>query len=205
MGKSETDLYEKAQEESERAEELFGERDALKKQANEVKVNYQSSIDELKAEADDLAEKFKLVFQEASEAYESGDGALAKKLSIEGKEAQSECEVLNERVKDLIGKLQEELDELYAEADEKHEEAMICIQEAKQLRAEAKDKKRRRHIPYTSEPSKPHRSKVEPREHVDVYHYGKDAKKEGVTTHITDEGHVEWGKGADKIRRKKKH
>lgn len=60
-----------------------------------------------------------------------------------------------------------------------------------------------KHTPYTNEPSAPHTGKLGT-EHVNVYHYGEGGCKEGETKHQTDEGHIEWGRDAQKLRVQKK-
>lgn len=63
-----------------------------------------------------------------------------------------------------------------------------------------------KHTPYTSEPSKPHSSKAEPAEHVDIHHFGAGGKKDDSLTvpHVTDKGHVEYGRATDEWRKSKK-
>lgn len=63
-----------------------------------------------------------------------------------------------------------------------------------------------KHTPYTSETSDPHRSKTEPREHVDQIHYGKEGKrrKDLDVNHITDPGMVELGRKSKEFREQKK-
>lgn len=63
-----------------------------------------------------------------------------------------------------------------------------------------------KHSPFTSEPSRPHSSQAEPREHVDIHHYGEDGKKDNSLTvpHVTDKDHVEYGRNIDAMRKQKK-
>lgn len=59
-----------------------------------------------------------------------------------------------------------------------------------------------KHSPNTSEPSKPHSSKSEPREHVDVHHFDDKGQKDDSKTisHVTDKGMVDYGKDAQEWR-----
>ncbi len=53
-----------------------------------------------------------------------------------------------------------------------------------------------KHSPNTSEYSKPHSSKAEPREHVDQLHFGSKGEhvKEHDVHHITDKGAIDMGR-----------
>ena len=61
------------------------------------------------------------------------------------------------------------------------------------------------HIPNTSESSYPHSSPTEPREHVDIYHYGKDGERESITSHVTDKDSVSWGRATKEFNESKKN
>ncbi len=60
-----------------------------------------------------------------------------------------------------------------------------------------------KHIPYTSEPSYPHKGKFG-KMHIEVYHYGESGRKVGQTKHVTDEGHLDWGRDKEKLDRSRK-
>lgn len=64
-------------------------------------------IEEKKKKADELATEFRRLYQESQEAYQDGNGELAKELSIQGHEAQDECKALNEEVTDLYEELRD--------------------------------------------------------------------------------------------------
>lgn len=63
-----------------------------------------------------------------------------------------------------------------------------------------------KHTPYTSEPSNPHSSKSESREHVDLHHYGEGGRKDDSLTvpHLTDEKWVDYGRQAQEHREDQK-
>lgn len=63
-----------------------------------------------------------------------------------------------------------------------------------------------KHSPNTSEPSNPHSSKAEPKEHVDVHHFDEKGEKDNPKTisHVTDKGMVDYGKDAKDFREGKK-
>jgi hypothetical protein len=58
-------------------------------------------LEDVQREADDEANEMRQCFEEASSAYEDGDGATAKELSEEGHEHRESCEELNERAQEL--------------------------------------------------------------------------------------------------------
>lgn len=63
-----------------------------------------------------------------------------------------------------------------------------------------------KHSPNTSEPSKPHTSKAESQEHVDVHHFDEKGEKDNSKTisHVTDKGMVDYGKDAQAHRESQK-
>jgi hypothetical protein len=67
----------------------------------EAKESLSREIDRLNDEADMLAQEFRGLFRQASEAFESEERALAKSLSEQGKEAQARCEDLNRQANQL--------------------------------------------------------------------------------------------------------
>lgn len=76
-------------------------KDILRK-AGEAKQIYQErqnelgpEIEQLQSKAEVLAAEFRRLYEEASTAYEAGEGALAKVLSEAGHEAQDRCEAIN--------------------------------------------------------------------------------------------------------------
>jgi Domain of unknown function (DUF1771) len=58
-------------------------------------------VDTLQNDADALAVQFKEKYDEASAAYENGDGELAKEHSLEGHEIQELCEAANQQTNEL--------------------------------------------------------------------------------------------------------
>jgi len=177
MAKTE-ELYRKAEEFSEKAGELFKESDQLREEANDVWQDCeerQEAIDDLRAEARQLVQEFRDLYQQSQEAYGDGDGALAKQLSLEGREKQNECGEINEevgeRIRELRG-LREKLSSLNQEAKQKREEAFACVEEVRRLREQAKSANKEWRISEVH----PGEGKSAPLgEHIDVYH--QDVKR----------------------------
>lgn len=76
-------------------------RDIIRK-ASEAQRIYQErqnelgpEIEQLQSKAEALAAAFRRLYEEASTAYKTGEGALAKVLSEAGHEAQNRCEAIN--------------------------------------------------------------------------------------------------------------
>lgn len=84
---------------------LLVEAHKAKSNLKQLRENYQPQIDEMQARADELALQFKEKYAASNEAYEDGDGELAKELSLEGHELQEECEELNRQVNELRPRL----------------------------------------------------------------------------------------------------
>jgi len=84
----------------------------LKRRYSVLLEEYQPLIDDLQEQADQLASRFRTLYRESQEAYLSGDGALAKALSIEGHYLQNECEALNEQANAMRKELRAILDEI---------------------------------------------------------------------------------------------
>ena len=63
-----------------------------------------------------------------------------------------------------------------------------------------------KHSPFTSEPSKPHSSKDEPRQHVEIHHFDEDGNKDDDMTisHVTDPKMVDYGHKIQEYRDKDK-
>lgn len=97
---------------------LVDELKAKKLSYHSLRAQYQPEIDYLSQGADALAKKFKELYRQAAEAYSDEDGALAKALSLEGKEVQRECEALNNKANVLrmeLKALHDGIDFLYLE------------------------------------------------------------------------------------------
>jgi hypothetical protein len=97
---------------------LSGELKAKKSSYHSLRALYQPEIDSLSQEADVLAKKFRELYRQAAEAYSDEDGALAKVLSLEGKEVQRECEALNGKANVLrmeLKTIHDRIDFLYLE------------------------------------------------------------------------------------------
>ncbi len=63
---------------------------------DELRGNLKPQIDHLKSEVDELAGEFRVLFANASEAYDNDEKALAKSLSQQGRAKQSQCQELND-------------------------------------------------------------------------------------------------------------
>jgi hypothetical protein len=107
----------------------------LKTQFDQLKVQLDEQTQHLKTEADSAAQKFRRLYSEASDAYNSDQKALAKSLSIEGKRAQAECESLNSQASALRGRL----DSLKTEYESSFEAGKIGMREAKEAEISAKN------------------------------------------------------------------
>ncbi|MDQ4145903.1 MAG: DUF1771 domain-containing protein [Actinomycetota bacterium] len=93
-------------------DELRDEVRALEQRYNDLKSAYDPRIHDLRHRADSLASSFRGKFAEARAAYENDEKALAKALSLSGKELQAECERLNQEKDQLIAELKSALAEL---------------------------------------------------------------------------------------------
>jgi chromosome segregation ATPase len=93
-------------------DELRGEVKALEQRYNDLKDAYDPRILDLRHQADSLASSFRVKFAEARAAYDNDEKALAKALSLEGKELQAECERLNQEKDQLIAQLKSALADL---------------------------------------------------------------------------------------------
>lgn len=80
---------------------------SLKKQLEVLSKQYQPLISDLQRKADILARKFRKLYEESQEEYKAGEGELAKSLSIEGREAQDECQRLNGRANSMRHELKD--------------------------------------------------------------------------------------------------
>ena len=72
-----------------------------KRRLEDLSKQYQPLIEQFQEKADHLARKFRRLYEESQEAYKDGDGELARSLSIDGREAQDECEALNDRANSM--------------------------------------------------------------------------------------------------------
>lgn len=155
MNRTRKELWTQAQVLSQRADELFAERNTLYQQAGQAKRSYQEKeaqrqldIDRLKSEADALAAEFKRLYQASRDAYNAGEGGLAKGLSLQGRAIQAQCEAVNAQWHGLLhtlSPLKADIDALYQAAQERHQQAITCVNQAKELRAQATGSQNRRH------------------------------------------------------------
>jgi len=146
MNKTGKALWAKAQVLSQRADELFAERNTLYQQADQEKRSYQEKdaqrqleIDHLKSQADALAAEFKRLYQASGDAYNAGEGGLAKGFSLQGRAIQAQCEAVNAQWHGLLhtlSPLKADIDALYQAAQERHQQAITCVNQAKELRAQ---------------------------------------------------------------------
>lgn len=135
IGKGE--LLKKAQLLVAERQNLIARAKTLKEQYQNMQIEAQSQIAELRAGADGLAQEFRRLFRESQDAYSAGDGALAKELSLHGRTIQNQCETLNAQANDTRNRLKavsDEVDSLYKQADYHKEEAFRCKREAGELR-----------------------------------------------------------------------
>ena len=142
-------LLAEAQDCSKRAEEYFAERDKTKEKIkgrtdniNRELERLSNQINELRQKADNLAIKFRGLYQESQDAYADEDGETAKILSEEGHEVQAQCEALNDQANELrqrAKELQEERKRIFAEAESWHQKALAEIEKAKSLRHQANE------------------------------------------------------------------
>ncbi len=82
--------------------QLIEKKREIQRKASEARQIYQEKqnelgpeIDRLQSRAETLAAEFRRLYEEASIAYEAGQGSLAKALSEAGHEAQDRCEAIN--------------------------------------------------------------------------------------------------------------
>ena len=106
------ELCEEAGNLSQRADQLRTERDTRRQHAAQLRSQYRPRIDELKVAADELADEFKDLYQQARDAYEADDRASAKAFSVEGHAVQAECEALNNEASELIEELREQTEQV---------------------------------------------------------------------------------------------
>jgi len=94
---------------------------SAKKELETLNKQYQPLINQLQGKADVLAHKFRKLYRESQDAFIEGDGELAKSLSIEGREAQDECESFNDqtnRMRRELKNLQERISRRAGELNE---------------------------------------------------------------------------------------
>ncbi|MCL5114159.1 MAG: putative nuclear RNA export factor SDE5 [Patescibacteria group bacterium] len=78
-----------------KAREAKAEAKTARRQYEETAAGLQPRIDELSREADELAAKFKRLYEESQEHYDAREGGAAKELAEEGHEAEDRCRRLN--------------------------------------------------------------------------------------------------------------
>lgn len=140
-------LLSQAAECSRKANEFFSKRDTAKTlaifEANGLEQRIQAIFTEInkrKQKAGKLAQEFRRLYGESQDAYNDGDGELAKELSEQGREAQNDCEQINKETKELyqnISNLNVRKKELFASSNSWHKLAMEEIEKAKELRRRA--------------------------------------------------------------------
>ncbi len=115
------------------ARQLFAQKKELLMQADNLQPTYQRllsehqpKIDKLQEQADDLANKFKQLYDESDEARSSDERALAISLSIRGREVEGRCEAINAQANVLRNELKAILDEMKS-LRKKAKEAQIQI------------------------------------------------------------------------------
>ena len=94
---------------------------SAKKELETLNKQYQPLINQLQQKADIMAHKFRKLYRESQDAFIEGDGELAKSLSIEGREAQDECESFNDqtnRMRRELKNLQERISRRAGELNE---------------------------------------------------------------------------------------
>lgn len=119
---------------------LGSELKAKKSSYHSLRSLYQPEIDSLSREADILAKKFRELYCQAAEAYSDEDGALAKALSLEGKEVQLECEAINNKANALrteLKTLHDRIDFLYSEIKKLGEQIVQARESLKNSRKTA--------------------------------------------------------------------
>lgn len=110
----------------------------LEDQYTKLAEKYQPEIDQLQQQADALAQKFKSLYQEASDAYNSGDRASAKSLSVQGHNVEDECKSLNQKAnarREELKRLQNTITQLYEQSRSLKLQADDCRRQAQQIRS----------------------------------------------------------------------
>ncbi len=97
---------------------LISTADTLKTTYQNRIGEYQPKIDELKAAADNLAPKFRQLYQESQDAYAAEEKDLAKTFSLQGRSVQADCEALNEQANAMRRELKSLLDQINFYYDE---------------------------------------------------------------------------------------
>ncbi len=94
---------------------------SARKELEILNKQYQPLINQLQQKADVMAHKFRRLYRESQDAYNDDDGESAKSLSIEGREAQDECESFNDqanRMRRELKNLQERISRMAGEFNE---------------------------------------------------------------------------------------
>ncbi|MCL4540578.1 MAG: DUF1771 domain-containing protein [Bacteroidetes bacterium] len=110
---------------------------AARQRYEETAAELQPRIDELSREADELAAKFKRLYEESQARYEARDGSVAKELAMEGHDAENRCRRLNGEANNLRKELKglyDAYERLNEEAERLEESASISEEQGLMLR-----------------------------------------------------------------------
>jgi len=101
-----------------------------------------SEIEGLRERAGSLAEQFRYLYSQASDAYLARDGAGAKALSLQGHEAQNACETINAQIALFLQEIKDlraRKSELINEIERWRKQGIEFVEAAKALRKRGKD------------------------------------------------------------------
>ncbi len=167
------------------------------------KTSSKQDLEHIVREADSLAAEFRILFKEASTAWDDGNKALAKSLSVQGKEKQSRCDELN-REANVIRERLNRIDELIRALNAKQGESFYSSVRTKQQVSRALDidvEKQKNSLPKAGTQKKSiNQEKVESKVSINQSKIVKEEKKPSSDpSHLlfnveptTDDTRLEW-------------